>query len=428
MGIILRDHATPISKGAEPTVRAAGPWPFHRPLIPTRDHGMTTGSDAAAREPTAGRWYRWAVLMAAGALIGALVTLVGVVRTDARSSHFEWVGRTLSGGLARLATDAVIKEDRIQLSVLATRFADDPRIESASVYRVDNEILALAGAARQSAPTFTTPITFQSEVVGYARVSVNPDSVPGAPVAGLVPWLLLGVLAGAAVGAGAALYGRRPEPVAEAPEEAAAAPPPRPFSFCVVNLFNQISMNDADRNETLALAEIRAAQVARLYGGRVEPLPGTGLVVAFDSDAADQDDEAAEAERSFQILCAAVLLIRLLHAMNRDHYAEGRPEARFRVALHRHPGGAHVSSPSYRWQDDENVQDAVLLSAMAREQTLAASNATFNEATTRRLAAAPLSNPALDDAETIDAATLVTGVLGSYGALVDQQAELIISN
>ncbi len=147
--------------------------------------------------------------------------------------------------------------------------------------------------------------------------------------------------------------------------------------------------------------------VAEIYQGQVVSLPGVGTLVDFDHT---NDDE-----RPFQVLCAAFVLIRLLN--------DEAPFGRYRVGLNltEHPADAVLPL------DDDAVADAALLSALARDGTLAISEPfTRTLGEEDRFVTTPLVNPLLDELTTSNAdCRLVTGLEAASAALVVQQAERI---
>ena len=71
-----------------------------------------------------------------------------------------------------------------------------------------------------------------------------------------------------------------------------------------INLYNQLIMTPAERSLELSYALAMAKQVTSLYQGHADYLPRTGVLVGFEHS----DDH----DRSFQVMCAAFVLVHLL--------------------------------------------------------------------------------------------------------------------
>lgn len=167
----------------------------------------------------------------------------------------------------------------------------------------------------------------------------------------------------------------------------------------------------------MSIATARSNRVANLYAARATLLTGTGVALAFDqTDAQD---------RSFEVVCAALLLSRALDAMNHDHYAEERPKIRFRFGLHVGP----VCTTLDELLSTDNARDAVLLSALASDGHLAVSEDVMASITrTERIIERIKDNPAaISLISTSRRYHLVEGVAPAYQTLIERQAELIIA-
>ncbi|HEX7034206.1 MAG TPA: hypothetical protein VF210_00440, partial [Pseudomonadales bacterium] len=197
------------------------------------------------------------------------------------------------------------------------------------------------------------------------------------------------------------------EPADTADAAGAAAPPPVAHYLLAVNFYNQLALQPAEREFERRLALELAEAVARECHGQVQCLPGVGVLVDFH--------HRKDAERPFQVICAALLLARLL----RDEAPFGSYRLGMNLALH--PAGATLPV------DDAAVGDATLLSALAPDDTLAISatvaRALENET---RYAAKRLDNPLLDELATSNGhCYLVIGVAPPFDTLIGQQAERI---
>lgn len=368
----------------------------------------------------------------AAAALTAVVTLLAVqlvlVMTGSAQGRMERFGNAAASALAELAVEPLMRQDRMHLGVIGNRLAETPEIAGVASYTSDNQLLASTGDL--SGATFTAPVTIDDSIVGYVRLAIHPPAFTrDAP--GRLPGLLLAALiAPLLVIAGWALWGaiasgrltlaapRRPGwlPAAHAsappgrveavPDEPEPEPAPAVLHYLLaVNLYNQLSLgvNEREFERSLSLELMEA--VAGIYQGQVVRLPGTGMLLDFDHI---EDDE-----RSFQVLCAAFVLARLL----RDE----SPFGQYRLGMN--TTARRADEPLTL--DDPAIADAALLSALARDGTLAVS-APFNQTLPDpdRFTSGPLVNPLVDELTTSGpGCRLITALRSPYDTLALQQAE-----
>jgi len=348
------------------------------------------------------------------ALLAGVLVAVGVVAitTDERdaSADAQALGEQLAAGLAQLAVEPLTTRDRIALGVLANRVVEVEQVRGATIYTVDNDVLAISGEPKRGIHVIA-PITQNSNIVGYVRVTLGEPAT--APATGSL-WLslLVALLIPPLVVAlrhlpWQTVVAPRP-PAAAEPAPAEPEPPPPPTSelrpLLAVNLFNQLSLPPRIRDAELGRAVRLADAVTDLYSGRVATLPGTGVLLEFEG--------GRDPERPFQVLCAAFLLARLLDT-------DDEP-GQFRFGLHQAelPGGDDLAP------DDPMVQDAALLSAVARPGSIVVSNELFERvARPERVCSERLSNPLLHQLESTEpSAWLVSGLDEPHDGVIEQQA------
>jgi hypothetical protein len=276
-------------------------------------------------------------------------------------------------------------------------------------------------------------VSIDGSIVGYVRVGLDRDAFaePNTPrlVAALMVLLLLPLVV--ASGWSLAQPGRReeirallprlpdrlpwhteqlPEPVPAPHEDVAEAEPEEIVHYLLaVNLYNQLTLPTTEREFELSLCVELAESVAALYQGQVVGIPGLGAVINFD--------HIDDPDRPFQIVCAALVLARLLR--------EEAPFGIYRLGLNltRKPADEPMQL------NDAAVRDAALLSALAKDATLAVSGAFSNElGGHERMTLSPLVNALLDELATGDAGCfLVTGLGHPFATGVIQQAEQLRS-
>ena len=328
-------------------------------------------------------------------------------------------GNTSADRLSELAVKPLLSNDNLALSALTNDMAMFNEIAGISIYSVDGQLLAVAGnfAPHTTLPTYSQEITVQDTIAGYVNIFINPDAFQTSLSDKVLRswWLcatglltVIGVVIGLAFRANLSVSDPS---IKEGSSSHASA------FILVVNVFNQISLPADARTRAMSVATARSNRVANLYAARATLLTGTGVALAFDqTDAQD---------RSFEVVCAALLLSRALDAMNHDHYAEERPKIRFRFGLHVGP----VCTTLDELLSTDNARDAVLLSALASDGHLAVSEDVMaNISRTERIIGRIKDNPAaVSLISTSRRYHLVEGVTPAYQSLIERQAELIIA-
>ncbi|MFV2090787.1 MAG: hypothetical protein ACC642_09025, partial [Pseudomonadales bacterium] len=298
---------------------------------------------------------------------------------EQRVDHF---GSTLTAALASQVIEPLIAEDLIHLGVLANRIIELPEVIGTTVYTVDNKMLAISGDVQRGRP-FTQAVVLDDAIVGYVRLQIDEALFrEGLPTLHLVVSLLLMLFFPAL----ALLFNqtRHSRRAIKFPATVEIKEPqsPDPHYLVTLNLFNQLSLPPDECKTELALARQLATAVADLYQGEVLDLSGTGLLISFDTT--DSDD------RPFHVICAASALSQLL--------ANTDSRGRYRLSAHR----ILLNEGEPLDLDADEVADAAVLSALARDNTLAISGALFDEVPfAQRLDSERMNNPLLEELESI---------------------------
>lgn len=352
-----------------------------------------------------------------GFLVASGVTLLLIDyvlerRAVARMDHF---GDALGTMAVELAADPMLRPNPVAFSNLGHRMTAFDQVVGFSVYTVDDRVMVFTGRDADDAGTvhYTHPVTVDDAIVGYARVVLDSERFRptlaelisvSAPfwLLGLVGTIVLVLLGGRRMvrSAGARAAG----PV---PEEARAA------FVLVVNLFDQSNVQGENKGVVLGLALERVDQLANIYGGRAEPLRGTGILLVFD------DNESND--RCFEVICAALLTARVMALTSFRRAASGRPT--FRFGLHRFGG----SESDVAVEEAEAVREALLLSALAPDGKLAVSEEVFSRVDQPDNLSADLASRRDVDAvagTSLRGYRLVHGALGSHAAVIERQAQL----
>ena len=334
-------------------------------------------------------------------------------------SRLDTFGSTAADRISELAVKPLLGNDNLALSSLINDMATFDEIEGISIYSVDDQLLAVAGnsALGSTLPMFSQEITVQDAIAGHVRIMINPDAFQTSFVDKFLRsiwWCTAGLFAVIGVTIGLSFRGYLSE--SDPPLEEGISAQANVF-ILVVNVFNQISLPAEARNRAMSIAAARSNRVANLYAARATSLKGTGVALAFDqTDAHD---------RSFEVVCAALLLSKSLDGMNRDYYTEERPKIRFRFGLHVGP----VCQTLDELLSTANARDAVLLSALASDGHLAVSEDVMASITgNERIIGQIKDNPAaISLISTSRRYHLIEGVAPAYQSLIERQAELIIA-
>ncbi len=321
-------------------------------------------------------------------------------------------GRALASGLATLVVEPLTQRDQIHLGVLANRLLELTEVTGVSIYTVNNEMLAVSGDIRKGL-AFTQPIVQGGSIVGYVRIQLTPTPTFGenassallavsALIVLLVPLVLFGLSEVRAPGRPQSPDSRDIPDVPAGLDE-----PVVPHYLLVLNLFNQLSLTREQRDREVAHASLLADEIAGIYYARVCKLSGTGLLLEFD--------DTADADRPFQIICAAFALAQLLQG--------AESWGTYRLGLHMiELPRSHSPAP-----DAAEVADTALLSALAKDSTLAVSAELYDRIEeSARFDSQPMSNPLLTELEsTPPAAWLISGLDPSHQSLIAEQVREI---
>lgn len=357
------------------------------------------------------------VVAAVAVVLTTLMALLVLHLTSRETQRMDRFGSAAVQALAELAVEPLMQRDRMHLGVIGNRLAELDEIEGVASYGADNRILATTGSLEGQ--RYTQPVTLDDSIVGYVHLALRPEAFATSTGTRTAALLIVMLLMPFAVAGGWALAGavragrldtalpwRRPAPAAAPPE-----PEPVPETaadvrhyLLAINLYNQLTLQVDQRDFELSLCLELAEAVAEIYQGQVVNLPGVGVLVDFD--------HTDDGDRPFQVLCAAFLLLRLLH--------DEAPFGQYRLGLNL----TELPADEALAADHEAVADAALLSALARDSSIAVSATVVAVLdNTARLRTRPLVNPLLEELATSSAdCRLVTDLEAPYHSLVVQQA------
>lgn len=121
------------------------------------------------------RHHRRAVLLALSSMITGLLIFAAASQSQQQQllqQQQRW-GQLSSRQLAVAAGESVIQGDKVSLHAMLSRFVDDPLIDYAAVYDLDNQVLAESGELLSANHKFTADITFQDSIAGHLLIAVN---------------------------------------------------------------------------------------------------------------------------------------------------------------------------------------------------------------------------------------------------------------
>jgi len=395
-----------------------------------------------------------------GVLPVTLAALALDARNDAAASAR--YGSTIADRLAANAIDPLLGDDLIGLSLLVREYKALEDVATVAVYGANDRLLAAADGTATSPARLEQeplngihiqPIRIEESIAGYARVAIRPRH----PQVGQ-PALLLAALAaiamltatGAWLGGGldlrlrsardeventlglqarsrgnlAALLELGSEITAQhEPEAGSNTLRERQLYVLVVNLFNQISLPAAARDDVLEQCETALQQVCRLYGGRQEALPRTGILVTLDA-LSDSGDHA------FHAICAALLAQRVFANLNAERARTGEVQLALRIGLERVSEDENNSQPEVMAQAfPDSVSRAITLSALARDQCIAIGDDVLKACSDPdRLVREPLQSAALRALGGSGHAWLLRDLAPGYRGLLERQAQLLLGS
>ena len=350
-------------------------------------------------------WAATGGFLVASAVLFALVDHVLERRAVVRMDRF---GGTLGALAAELAVEPMRRPNPVAFSNLGHRMTAFDEVVGFSLYTVDDRVLVFSGRDAKEVGTVhhTHPVAADDTVIGYARIVLDRERFRPT-VAELifvsVPFWLIALAAtiGLAVVAPRLTRSSKAREADVENVEAGAA------FILVINLFDQKNMPGEEQGAVLGLALERADQVANIYGGKAEPLPGTGILVMFD--------DTQSSDRCFEVCCAALLTAKVIELTNFRRAARSQPT--FRFGLHRRDEPAPNVTV-------EESREALLLSALAPDGKLAVSEDVFSRIDgTDKLAADVEPRRALAGTN-LSGYRLVHAALGSYGSVIERQAHL----
>ena len=365
-----------------------------------------------------------------GYLVAVAATLVPwhLYSHEHNARTMDRFGSQMADDLAYLAVEPMMRPDRIRLGLLAKRMVERPEVRSVEMYSVDGTELVVEGNPRPDSPTYLSQVTIQNTVAGHVRVMLYADQYQPATSAFLAQswWLLFAgfaIVVGVAYGYGHLSTRERRTAMAAGPQH--DEPEPSRFFVLVATMFPHRDADVEVSANLLRRGMAVAERVANLYAAEAVPWHHTGLAVIFPA--------STSGDRAFEVVCAGLLLQRLLGAR---HHDEQSPDDTMQ------PGSEPPLSPfrlgldlvTGDWVDD---QSAVVETASAEAVAVLASLVPNGDLVLGRAAYSTVSNAerirlrAFDNPafETLSGAAVPEGIVmgtdESHDALIAQQAKMV---
>ncbi|MEQ8914344.1 MAG: hypothetical protein RIE03_18785, partial [Pseudomonadales bacterium] len=140
---------------------------------------------------------------AATALAGLLLGVLVLIATDRQPQQLDHFGTAMANAMAELTVEALIREDRMHLSVIGNRLAELPEVAGAASYDGAERLLATTGTLPQ--PQFDAPVTVDGNVIGVARIALDTDAFASSHPARLPLLLAIALLLPVLVASGTTL-------------------------------------------------------------------------------------------------------------------------------------------------------------------------------------------------------------------------------
>ena len=334
------------------------------------DNSINTSTPAGSAQQRFQRLSVPARLACTGAMAMLLLMLFNLLLVDrsAERRFLEHYGGLVTEQIARLAKDAMVREDAIAMNVLAEQVASDPAIGSVIIYSLEGQKLASYGIAESEIQKsdeleFNRPIQLADATAGFVRVTII-ESVLRAPRAFPMNWwdqlrpltsLVLAILS---------LWGilhwlTRPQRGSTDSRQTSSED--SPAILLAVNLFNASQMSPGRRDALIGAAKNRLTEVSQIYNATLLPLTPSAVGLVFDPEKIDGPH--------FQAACAALVIAQLCNQPGGARYRYSLQEGALSLTDGVIRQAKHASEPSQAL-----MSDALIYAALANDNTIALSS------------------------------------------------------
>ena len=338
-----------------------------------------------------------------GYLVASLVVLAVwyFPAVERNAGAMDRLGEQLADDLAYHAVEAMLRDDRIRLGLLANRLERRSDVRGVEIYGIDGSAMVVAGNPRPDDAVYVREAATLDTAAGHVRVTLNAD-VFHVSIRAFLAETWAYVAGGLVLAMGIAYTVARlalrpkPSPLASEPSEGPAEPEPERAFVLVAAPFPRGGSKEAS-SDTPHRDETIAEQVANLYAGEVRQWPGGGVALVFPATASE--------DRAFEVVCAALLAQRLLTGP-------------FRFGLDLVPTGDDEAPP---------LHPVAILASFAPDGGLVVGRDAYAAIRDdERLQRRPLQNSALK-ALSGDAVpeAIIDGTDESHEALIAEQADMI---
>lgn len=192
-------------------------------------------------------------------------------------------GSSMARSTADTTRGLLLKQDRLELAVIAHALTEQPEISGVAFYDPSENILAMSGAIERG-ESFTAHAQLEDTITGYVSLTLQAEAFASGD--GAIRWLSTLVLLLLSPVLGLVLVqlttrGSRSLPIVTVPD----TPRRNQQSFClVVNPYNLIGLSRPASQQVLADAMAMASEVCALHAGLAQTVGERGVLVLFDSE------------------------------------------------------------------------------------------------------------------------------------------------
>ena len=130
--------------------------------------------------------------------LGICLTLVVVGQLSSRytlEQQQQLYGQALATQLATQAMDTLINNDRISLQAILSQYVKNTPVAAATIYNVANQPVAKAGQTSPDTVSYSSPISFEDSIAGYAVINQDTSVLDSSRQEILISLLILSGLA-----------------------------------------------------------------------------------------------------------------------------------------------------------------------------------------------------------------------------------------
>ncbi|HCD26700.1 MAG TPA: hypothetical protein DER02_04215 [Gammaproteobacteria bacterium] len=351
------------------------------------------------------------------ALLATLVFAAGLIaiwfNSSSQQREMDRYGTSLASMLAKTTAGDLLAQERINLAIIGQSLISEPEILGVRFANNRGEILVENGQLG-AASRYIANAALDDNAVG--RITLYLDAQAFRPAFPWLRWIASFGLALASPFLAVSLLqisarGNRSLPIVSVPEEQATE---QSAFLIILTLHNQLALSVQEREQALEDAKTIAQEVCALYPGMTLSLSerGTGLLL---SKRDNQLEQAVYAAFLLQVLLDEYETLGRFRTLLTECVAPGDPTELVDID----PDELNLSL---------DLDDALTLASLARQQTVLVSAGLFDEPTDSDSYAKSnaFDHPLTQDISPDHALRLLTALLATQAQQIQAQAELIL--